>query len=210
MSGLGGLNKSPAGVVLGMVQLQLPTVSDAARAGGADRTDRGDGRQGAAQHAGHGPGRLPRVCAARPVDEHDARADVPPGRARGRRLSRRLPREPHLGLLLDHGGEPARQPLQHRHHPRRSRRAAALLSQAAPLGPGRAVGARQPRHPGVRRAERQPHRPHHLPRRHVSRDGARVRLQGRGDHSPHRRLHRADPARLAASPTRPTPSATSP
>lgn len=27
MSGLGGLNKSPAGVVLGMVQLQLPTVS---------------------------------------------------------------------------------------------------------------------------------------------------------------------------------------
>ena len=27
MSGLGGLNKSPAGVVLGMVQLQLPTVT---------------------------------------------------------------------------------------------------------------------------------------------------------------------------------------
>ena len=27
MSGLGGLNKSPAGVVLGMVQLQLPVVS---------------------------------------------------------------------------------------------------------------------------------------------------------------------------------------
>ena len=30
MSGLGGLNKSPAGVVLGMVQLQLPTVTTAA------------------------------------------------------------------------------------------------------------------------------------------------------------------------------------
>ena len=34
MSGLGGLNKSPGGVVIGMVQLQLPTVatqSDLAR-----------------------------------------------------------------------------------------------------------------------------------------------------------------------------------
>src|SRR5215468_5300680 len=30
MSGLGGLNRSPAGVVLGMVQLQLPTVTNPA------------------------------------------------------------------------------------------------------------------------------------------------------------------------------------
>ena len=37
----------------------------------------------------------------------------------------------------------------------------------------------------------------HLPRRHVPGDGARVRLQGRRDHDPHRRLHRADPPRLA-------------
>ena len=50
-------------------------------------------------------------------------------------------------------------------------------------------------------------RAHHLPRRHVPRDGARVRLQGRRDHAAHRRLHRADPPRLAASPTRRTPSA---
>ena len=27
--------------------------------------------------------------------------------------------QPHLGLLLDHGGEPARQPVQHGHHHRR-------------------------------------------------------------------------------------------
>src|SRR6188768_2384606 len=38
MSGLGGLNKSPAGVVLGMVQLQLPTVTTPAElAAQADR-----------------------------------------------------------------------------------------------------------------------------------------------------------------------------
>jgi formamidase len=38
MSGLGGLNKSPAGVVIGMVQLQLPTVTTAAEL--AAQTDR--------------------------------------------------------------------------------------------------------------------------------------------------------------------------
>jgi len=38
MSGLGGLNKSPAGVVLGMVQLQLPTVTTPAEL--AAQTDR--------------------------------------------------------------------------------------------------------------------------------------------------------------------------
>src|SRR5882762_3746354 len=36
-----------------------------------------------------------------------------------------------------------------------------------------------------------------LPRRHVPGDGAGVRLQGRGDHDPHRRLYRADPRQLA-------------
>ena len=48
---------------------------------------------------------------------------------------------------------PRRQPLQHRDHPRRPRRAAALLPQAASLGSGRAVGAGRSRHPGVRRTE---------------------------------------------------------
>jgi hypothetical protein len=36
MSGLGGLNKSKHGVVIGLVQLQLPNVEDAGRPGGAD------------------------------------------------------------------------------------------------------------------------------------------------------------------------------
>ena len=40
----------------------------------------------------HGPGGVPRVRAARPVDEHRPRADVPHGRPRGRRVPRRLPR----------------------------------------------------------------------------------------------------------------------
>ena len=108
-----------------------------------------------------------------------------------------LPRQPHLGLLLPHGGQPRRQPLQFRHDHRRPRRAAPLLPQAASVGAGRAVGAGQSRHPRVRRAERRQTRADHLPRRHVPGDGARVRLQGRGDHAAHRRLHRADPGHLA-------------
>ncbi len=71
-----------------------------------------------------------------------------------------------------------------------------LLPQAAPVGAGRAVGARQPGHPGVRRPQRQQARAHHLPRRHAPRDGARGRVQGRRHHPAHRRLHRADPPRL--------------
>ena len=38
MSGLGGLNKSPNGVVIGLVQLQLPVVETPARPRGADRS----------------------------------------------------------------------------------------------------------------------------------------------------------------------------
>ena len=72
----------------------------------------------------------------------------------------------------------------------------ALLPQAASLGAGRAVGAGRSRHSGLRRAEGRAHRPHHLPRRHVPRDGARMRLQGRRDHDPHRGLHRPDPRQL--------------
>ena len=72
-------------------------------------------------------------------------------------------RQPDLGLLLHHGAEPGRQPLQHRHRHRRRGRDAALLPQAAPLGAGRAVGARRPRHPGHRRAEGLQARAHHLP-----------------------------------------------
>ena len=51
--------------------------------------------------------------------------------------------------------------------------------------------------PVIDGTERAQDRADHLPRRHVPGDGARVRLQGRGDHDPHRRLHRADPRKLA-------------
>ena len=93
MSGLGGLNKSPSGVVLGLVQLQLPTVTTPAElAAQADRIV-GAGGQGPAQPARHGPGRVPRVLAARPVDEHGPRAHVPHRRAGGRPRSARACRE---------------------------------------------------------------------------------------------------------------------
>ena len=197
MSGLGGLNKSPAGVVIGMVQLQLPTVTTPAELAAQTGRIVDAGRQGAAQPARDGPGGVPRILAARALDEHRAGAHVPDGRPRGGRLPGGLPREPHLGLLLADGGQPGRQPVQHRHHPRRPGGAAPLLPQAAPLGAGRAVGAGRSRHPRLRRTERQPPRAHHLPRRHVPRDGARVRLQGRGDHPANGGLHRADPAHLA-------------
>ena len=212
MSGLGGLNKSANGVVIGLVQLQLPVVETPADlaaqtqricelVGKARRNQRHDG-----------PGRVPRVRAARPVDGHRrprscARSTGP----RSRPSRQACVEQPDLGLLLDHGSQPRRQPVQQR--PRSSTTSGehpALLPQAASVGAGRAVGAGQPRHPGVRRAERQQARADHLPRRHVPRDGARVRVQGRRDHPAHGRLHGADPPRLAASPTRPTPSATWP
>ena len=49
MSGLGGLNKSPNGVVIGLVQLQLPVVETPAQLAAQTRAHRRDGRQGAAQ-----------------------------------------------------------------------------------------------------------------------------------------------------------------
>ena len=210
MSGLGGLNKSPAGVVIGMVQLQLPTVTTPVGAGGPDQSDRPSGRQGATQPPRDGPGGVPRVRPARALDEHRPGAHVPDGRPRGGGLPGGLSGEPDLGLFLADGGQPGRQPVQHGHHPRRPGRAAPLLPQAAPLGARRAVGAGRSRRSGVRRAERQPHRAHHLPRRHVPGDGAGVRLQGRGDHPANGGLHGARSVTPGRSATRPTPSPTWP
>ena len=69
-----------------------------------------------------------------------------------------------LGLLLDHGAQPGR---QSRTTPASSSTikgdAEALLSQDAPLGAGRAVGAGRPRHPGDRGAEGLQDRADHLP-----------------------------------------------
>ena len=58
--------------------------------------------------------------------------------------------------------------------------------------------------PVMRRPEGREARAHYLPRRHVSGNGARMRLQGRGDHASDRWLYRADPARRGASPIKPT------
>ena len=49
MSGLGGLNKSPNGVVVGLVQLQLPVVDTPAHLAAQTAAHLRDGRQGAAQ-----------------------------------------------------------------------------------------------------------------------------------------------------------------
>ena len=90
-----------------------------------------------------------------------------------------------------------RQSLQFGRDHRRHGSAEALLPQDASLDAGRAVGAGRHRHSRLRRAEGREARAHHLPRRHVSRDGARMRLQGRRDHDPHGGLYGADPRRLA-------------
>ena len=197
MTGLGGLNRSPGGVVLGLCQLQLPDRGHQERSRPADRAHLGPGHQGQEGDAHPGSGGVPRVRPARPVDGHQPGDHVPARRSRGGGVQDRVRAREGVGLLLDHGAEPARQPVEQRHHPRRPRRAAALLPQDAPVDAGRALGARQPRHPGVRRPERQQAGAHHLPRRHVPRDGARVRLQGRQHHAANRGLHRPDPPGLA-------------
>ena len=93
MSGLGGLNKAPNGVVLGMVQLQLPVVvtpDDLAR---ADRAHRRDGRQGAAQPADHGSRGIPRIRPARALDGHQSRDHVLARGAGGRGIQAGLRRQ---------------------------------------------------------------------------------------------------------------------
>ena len=198
MNGLGGLNKSPNGVVIGLVQLQLPVVVTPADLAAQTQTHRRDGRQGAPQHGDHGPRRLPRICAARPVDGHQSGDHVLARRAGGRGVQSRpaattasgaaspswsstrtaIPTIP--ASIIDDTG--ALQLYYRKMHP---------WVPVEPWEPGD-IGI-----PVMRRAEGREARAHHLPRRHVSRDGARMRLQGRRDHDPHGGLHRADPRRLA-------------
>ncbi len=197
MSGLGGLNKSPNGVVLGMVQLQLPVVATpddlaaqtariVAMVGKARRNLPTMDLVVFPEYALHGLSMDTNPAIMCSLDGPEVAA-FKPG----------LRRQSHLGLLLHHGAQSRRQPLQFRHRHRRQRRAATLLPQDASVGAGRAVGARQHRDSRGHRAERRQDRAHHLPRRHVPGDGAGMRLQGRRDHDPHRGLHRADPRRLA-------------
>jgi hypothetical protein len=86
MSRLGGLNKAPDGIVIGLVQIQnsvVVTPADLAR-----QTDRNlpACRECAQEHADHGPRRLPGVRAARAVDGYQSRHRVPPRWARGRQV----------------------------------------------------------------------------------------------------------------------------
>ena len=119
MNGLGGLNKSPNGVVIGLVQLQIPVVATPADPAAqcrriCDLTAKA--RRGMPgmdlvvfpEYSLHGLS----------MDTNPAimcRLDGPEVAA----FRAACARAQDLGLLLDHGAEPARQPLQQRHHHRR-------------------------------------------------------------------------------------------
>jgi formamidase len=152
MTGLGGLNKSPNGVVVGLVQLQLPVVDTPGAAGRAGRAHLRDGRQGAAQ-----PGTMDLVVFPEYALHGLSMSTAPElmvhaGRARGRGLQGRLRRAPHLGLLLDHGANPHGNPYNTGLVIDDQGAVPPVLPQAAPLGAGGALGAGQHGRAGVRRA----------------------------------------------------------
>ena len=197
MNGLGGLNKSPNGVVVGVVQLQLPVVVTPADL--AAQTQKivatvGKARRNMAtmdlvvfpEYSLHGLSMdmNPEIMCSLEGPEIAAFKQA----CRDNRIwgcFSIMEFNPYgnpynSGVIIDDTGD-----------------APALLSQDASLDAGRAVGAGRHRHSRLRRSEGREARAHHLPRRHVSRDGARMRLQGRRNHDPYGGLHRADPRRLA-------------
>ena len=112
MNGLGGLNKSPNGVVVGVVQLQLPVVVTPADL--AAQTQRivatvGKARRNMAtmdlvvfpEYSLHGLSMdmNPEIMCSLEGPEIA-------------RVQRRVPRQPHLGLLLHHGVQPVWKSLQ--------------------------------------------------------------------------------------------------
>ena len=134
MNGLGGLNKSPHGVVVGLVQLQLPVVETPAQL--AAQTERiawmvGKARRNLGtmdlvvfpEYALHGLSMATAPALMCSLDGPEVAA-----------VQGRLHRAPHLGLLLDHGGQPARQPLQHRPDHRRPGRAARCTTASCTPG----------------------------------------------------------------------------
>jgi formamidase len=177
MTGLGGLNKSPTWRGGGAGAAAAARGGDAGAAGA--QTERivwmvGKARRNQGtmdlvvfpEYALHG-------LSMRTDPELMCTLDGPEVAVQGR-----LCRAPHLGLLLDHGAQPRGQPVQHRPDHRRPGPGQAVLPQAAPLGAGGALGARQHGRAGVRRAQRQQAVADHLPRRHVPRDGARGAYKG--------------------------------
>ena len=143
MSGLGGLNKSPNGVVIGLVQLQLPVVETPAQlaaqagrivamVGKARRNNAGLDLVVFPEYALHG-------LSMSTAPELMCRIDGPEVAAfRGACVEHRL-----WGCFSLMECEPERQSLQHRHRRRRPRRDRPHLPQAPPLGAGRGVGAGQ-------------------------------------------------------------------
>ena len=163
MNGLGGLNKSPNGVVIGVVQLQLPVVVTPADL--AAQTQKivatvGKARRNMAtmdlvvfpEYSLHGLSMdmNPEIMCSLEGPEIAA-------------FKQACRDNQHLGLLLHHGVQPVRESLQFRRDHRRHGSAPALLPQDASLDAGRAVGAGRYRHPGLRRPEGREARAHHLP-----------------------------------------------
>ena len=141
MSGLGGLNKTPDGVVIGLVQLQLPTIT--AKSDLAAQTKKicamvAKARKGMTtmdlvvfpEYSLHG-------LSMDTNAELMSRLDGPEVASFRKACS-----ENHIwGCFSIMEYNPGRQSLQQRRHHRRARRAEALLPQDASLGAGRAVGA---------------------------------------------------------------------
>ncbi len=158
MNGLGGLNKSPNGVVIGLVQLQLPLVTTPADLAAQTAKIVATVAKARAnlgtmdlvvfpEYALHGlsmdtnPDIMCRMDGPEVAAFRQACID---NRIWG--CFSIMEFNPHgnpynVGLVIDDRG-----------------RGEALLPQDAPLGAGRALGARRPRHPGHRRAERRKHR----------------------------------------------------
>jgi len=132
MNGLGGLNKSPQGVVIGLVQLQLPVVVPR-RPGASDRQDRRDGWQ-ARRNLGTMDLVVFRNTAARPVDgQHPAimcRLDGPEVGAFSRPAS-----STRSGAAFPSWSSTRRQSLQFRPDHRRPWRTQTLLPQIPPWIP---------------------------------------------------------------------------
>ncbi len=151
MSGLGGLNKTPNGVVIGLVQLQLPVVATPAdlsrRPGGSSRWS---ARRGATCR--------PWTLWCSPNTPCMVSRWTPTRRSCARSTGRRSRRSGRPASTTRSGAaSPSWRatPAAIRSTPASSstiRDAAALLSQDASVGAGRAMGARRYRHSGHHRA----------------------------------------------------------
>ena len=163
MSGLGGLNKSANGVVIGLVQSQLPTVETPAQL--AAQTERICARVAKARRG------MPTMdlVVFPEYSLHGLSMNTDPAlmcRIDGPEIAafRQACRDHHIwGCFSIMELNPAGNPYNSGVIISDRGRYRALLPQAPPLGPGRAVGAGRPRHSRVRGAEGRQDRPDHLP-----------------------------------------------